>query len=112
MSCADQPEEGADRRIGVGLFIVHPTMTPLEISEALGLESAFSHRAGDPRKTPKGILIGGHYPDTRWRHSIRHELGDQHFVDKMTMLIERLVPHKAFLNQVRSAVARKLFLKN
>ena len=41
------------RRFHVELFIVHPTLTPTDISAALGMEAHFAHRVGDRRKTPK-----------------------------------------------------------
>jgi hypothetical protein len=94
--------EGPSRRVDVELFIVHPTMTPAEITSALGLEAHFAHRGGDLRKTPKGTSLQGRYPDTRWRHCIRYELKDQWFADKVTALVGSLAPHKAFLHSVRA----------
>jgi len=93
---------GSSQRVSVELFIVHPTMSATEISAALGIEAHITHRVGDPRKVPKGTPLGGHYRDTRWRHSIRHELRGQHFADKITALVNSLTPHKAFLNSVRA----------
>jgi hypothetical protein len=90
------------RRLDVELFIRHPSLTPPEITAALGLEGHIAHRVGDPRKTPKGTPLQGHYPDTRWRHSIRHELRDQWFADKIAMLVDRLIPHKEFLHHLRA----------
>jgi hypothetical protein len=98
--------EGLSRRVDIELFIVHPTMSPVEITSALGLEARFAHRAGDLRKTPKGTSLKGTYPDTRWRHYIRHELTDQWFVSNLTALIDSLAPHKAFLHRVRDTGGR------
>jgi len=89
-------------RLDVEILIVHPTMTPAEITAALGLEGHFAHRVGDQRKTPKGTLLQGQYADTRWRHCIRYELRDQWFADKIALLVDRLVPHKEFLRHVRA----------
>jgi hypothetical protein len=94
--------EGSPRRVDVELFIVHPTMSPAEITAALGLEVHSARQVGDQRKTPKGNVLEGRYRDTRWRHSIRYELRDQWFADKVTMLVDRLVPHKAFFGQLRA----------
>ena len=94
--------EGPSRRIDVELFIVHPTMTPAEITSALGLEAQFAQRGGDLRKTPQGPSLKGRYPDTRWRHCIRYELKQQWFADKITALVDLLAPHKAFLHRVRA----------
>lgn len=95
-------DEGSSRHVDVELFIVHPTMTPAEITEALGIEAHFAHRVGDLRKTPKGTPLEGQYRDSRWRHSIRHELTYQWFADKITALVNSLAPHKAFLHHLRA----------
>jgi hypothetical protein len=81
-------------------------MNPAEITAALGLAGHFTHRVGDRRKTPKGILLPGTYRDTRWRHSIRYEVNDQWFVEALKTLVDRLVPHKAFLGRLRSTGGR------
>src|SRR5439155_25358710 len=90
---------GPPRRVDVELFIVHPTVSPAEITAALGLEAHFAHRVGDVRKTPKGTLLEGQYQDTRWRYCIRYELNDQWFADKIGALVNSLAPHKAFLHR-------------
>ena len=95
-------KEGAPRRVDVELFIVHPTISPDQISAALGLEGHFAHCVGDPRRTPKGALLEGRYKDTRWRHSIRYDLMDQWFAEKIAAFVDSLVPHKQFLHSVRA----------
>ena len=95
-------DEGHPRRADVELFIIHPAMTPTEITAALGLEAHNAHQVDHPRKTPKGRPLEGQYPDTRWRHSIRYELGGQWFADKITLLVDRLAAHKAFFHHVRA----------
>jgi hypothetical protein len=94
------------RRLAVDLFIVHPTLTPAEIDAALGLVAQFAHRVGDRRTTPKGTLLAGTYPDTRWRYSVRHEIRAQHFADKIADLVARLEPHKRFLADLRATGGR------
>jgi hypothetical protein len=95
-------DDDPHRCVDVELFILHPSLTPAEIAAALGLEGHTAHRVGDPRKTRKGRPLPGHYPDTRWRHSIRYELTDQSFADKIAMLVDRLMPHKEFLHHLRA----------
>jgi hypothetical protein len=85
------------RQLAIELFIVHPTLTPAEIDAGLGLVAQITHRVGDRRMTPKGTLLAGTYPDTRWRYSVRHEIRAQHFADKVAELLARLEPHKPFL---------------
>jgi hypothetical protein len=75
--------EGTSRRFDVQLFIVHPTLHPAEITAALGLEPSIVHRVGDRRKTSKGTLLSGNYPDTQWRHSVRYDVRDQWFAKAM-----------------------------
>ena len=99
-------EEGALRRFDVELFIVHPTLDPAEISAALGLEAQGVHRVGDRRRTLKGTLLEGNYPDTRWRHSVRYEARAQHFRDKVAALVDELTPHRAFLADLRATGGR------
>lgn len=97
----EQNGEGGARRVDIELFIRHPSLTPQEITAALGLEARFAHGAGGRRKAPDGTLLDGVYRDTRWRHSIRHELRDQWFADKVAALVDRLVPHRDFLHSLR-----------
>jgi hypothetical protein len=90
------------RRFDVELFIVHPSLDPVDISGALGLEAHFSHRVGDQRKTPKGALLSGVYPDTRWRHCIRSTVTEQWFASEVVGLVEKLEAHGEFLANVRA----------
>ena len=94
--------EGAPRRFDVEIFIVHPEMTPSEITSQLGVEPQNAHCVGDTRVAPNGRVIGGRWPDTRWRYSIRYERSDQWFVKEFDLMVDRLVSHKSFLLQLRS----------
>jgi hypothetical protein len=95
-------DAGEPQRFGLDLFIVHPTLTPEEITEGLGLLPKFVHPVGQPRKTPKGTQLEGVYPDTRWRHCRSHETINQWFVQTLADFVEELRPRKAFLNRLRS----------
>jgi hypothetical protein len=98
---ASDAEEATPRRFHVELFIVHPTMDPAEITNALGLEVERAHRVGDRRMTPKGTLLSGNYQDTRWRHSIQYDSQDQWFAEKIAEFVDRLEPHKSFLRHLK-----------
>lgn len=98
----DEDEKGEPRRVDVELFIRHPTLKPAEITAALGIEPLIVCGVGEPRRTPHGKLLGGTYPVTAWRHSVRYELTEQWFADKITKLVNRLLPHKAFLVDLRA----------
>jgi Domain of unknown function (DUF4279) len=90
------------KRFHVELFIVHPVLSPTEISSALGLEADTAHRVGAPRKTPKGTPLSGNYTDTRWRHCIERSVTDQWFAAEATKLLDRLEPHRAFFSELKS----------
>jgi hypothetical protein len=94
--------DDTSRKFDVELFIVHPTFDPADISTALGLEAHFAHRVGDRWKTPKGALLPGNYPDTRWRHCVRCTVTEQWYAAEVMRLIDRLEPHKAFFATLRS----------
>jgi len=94
------------KRFDVELFIVHPTLDPAEISTALGLDAHHAHRVGDRRKTPKGTLLPGNYPDTRWRHCVRHSVTDQWYAAEVTTLVNRLEPYGAFFANLQSTGGR------
>jgi hypothetical protein len=98
----NEEDEDPPRRFDIELFVVHPTLTPAEITGALGIEPNIAHQADERRKTPKGSLLPGNYRDTRWRYRVRHEVRNQRFAEHVTALIDRLMPHKDFLGKLRS----------
>jgi hypothetical protein len=91
------------RRFDLELFIVHPTMVPMEVTSALGIEPQIVHGVGEPRRTPTGRSLAGSYPDTRWRFSVRYETRDQWFAMRIAELADRLMPHKEFFRNLRSS---------
>ncbi len=90
---------GSAKRFDVELFIRHPTLRPMDIEHALGLSATHSHCVGDPKFTPTGKQLAGRYPDTRWRHSMRHTTMDQWFRTEVEALVARLQPHEAFMTR-------------
>jgi len=99
-------DEGPPKRFKVELFIVHPSVDPAEISAALGLKARFVHPVGAQRRTPKGTLLPGTYPDTRWRHVRRYETTGQWVKDRIAELVEYLEPHRAYLAKLRDSGGR------
>jgi hypothetical protein len=77
-------------------------MKPNEITEALGLEPCIVHCIGERRMTPKGTLLNGNYPDTRWRYSERHTVEDHCFASYIDRFVDRLTPHKSYLHNIRA----------
>jgi len=99
---AEPSSSDREYRFFLGLFIVHPTLVPDEISKILGMEAHVAHCVGAPRRTPKGTPLSGTYADTRWRHSTEHVIKDQRFASELSRLIDALEPHKAFFANVKS----------
>ena len=93
--------EGTPKRLDIELLIVHPTLTPQEITAALGLKAKFMHNAGDQRNAVDGTLLSGVYPDTRWRHTRRFMVTDQWFTRYLEELVEYLEPYHHFLHYLR-----------
>ncbi|MBI3562867.1 MAG: DUF4279 domain-containing protein [Gammaproteobacteria bacterium] len=57
----------------VSLRITHPLINPDEISKALNLMPEISQCVGELRKTPKGNLLNGTYPDTYWVYKLKND---------------------------------------
>ncbi|MGK9165750.1 DUF4279 domain-containing protein [Inquilinus limosus] len=102
MAANVETEDDDPKRLDVELFIVHPTMDPVDITAALGLEPSHVHRVGDDRKTPKGTPLPGQYRDTRWRYGIRHDIRGQHFRHQVAALLDQLGSRKSFLAELRA----------
>jgi hypothetical protein len=102
MEQKETADEAKSKRFHVGLLIIHPTLDPAEITTTLGLDAQSVHRVGDRRTAPNGRPLSGTYPETRWRYGRRYETPRQWFVDKIAELINDIIPHKAFLRDLRS----------
>ena len=103
MSSERSDAEGDARRFDVELFVVHPTLGPSDISRALGLDAHVSHAVGKPRITPKGSALRGTYPDTRWRHTLRHTVRDQRFAAQLAEFVESLKSRREALAMLRAS---------
>jgi hypothetical protein len=103
MSSETSDVEEDPRRFDVELFVVHPTLSPSDISRALGLDAHISHAVGQPRVTPKGNPLRGTYPDTRWRHTLRHTVRDQWFVAQLSEFVESLKSRREALAELRAS---------
>jgi len=95
-------DNASSRRFDVELFVVHPTLSSAEITRALTLLPSHSSSVGEKRRNPKGELPGV-YRDTRWRYSQRFVVEDQWFHEHVAEFVDALVPHRTFLEQVRSS---------
>lgn len=99
-------EGGSRRRFEVQIFIKHPSIDPAQITATLGLEPKIQSRVGEARRTPKGTPLPGAYPDTSWRYGERHHVEKQWFASRIDALVDRLLPHKAFLGGLRESGGR------
>lgn len=86
------------------LRIWHPTLDPDTVTHTLGIEPQHAWRAGDPRRTPKGTVLGGTRStgywaanpfDYGWRDST-----DALVEDALEELVTYLEPHREFLSEL------------
>jgi Domain of unknown function (DUF4279) len=70
----------SDYEFTMSLRIRHPNVEPAEITRNLGIEPQHTWRAGEPRRDPAGIEIGGQYRESYWmgRLMARPELASDH----------------------------------
>ena len=94
----------------VALRIWHPDIDPDVISATLGLMPRHQSRAGEPRTTSKGRLLGGVHAESHWSTDpfdhgeyLSHE--DQ-VEDIFFDVLEVLEPRKEFLCALRDQGAR------
>jgi hypothetical protein len=92
-------EENRDLRYRIRFVIHHPDIDPDRITKTLGLIPQHSAIAGSVRKTPKGTILPGLHRTSSWSHSFRVER-HRHFFSEVVKMIDRLEPHKAFLNEI------------
>ena len=89
----------AEYLYSIRVLIVHPTLTPDEISAALNLYPSTSQCVGQLRRGPKGNLLSGIWPDTRWSVSeVRN--GDRYFFTCLDKLLDRFSRHRDFLRKI------------
>ena len=93
----------------IRILIIHPTLTPDEISDALNLNPDTDQCVGQPRQTPRGEPTGGVWPDTRWSVSeVRN--GDRRFFTRLDKLLDRFGKHRDFLRRVAETGGRTSFI--
>lgn len=91
------------RNFEIALRIAHPSVDPADITKELALKPTGTQTVGQSRKTPKGALLDGFYPETVWRHSVRFTIDNQWFSDALKTFIHDLAQHKAFFAQLKSS---------
>jgi hypothetical protein len=83
------------------LRLYHPSIDPRQITEELGLAPIGAWRAGEPRTTPKGTLLGGFAKMSFWRTNLAgDESGRDDLAAALHDIAGRLEPHRSFLNRL------------
>jgi hypothetical protein len=100
MSDDDAPRTHYHFRIS--LRVRHPSMSPENITEALGIEPKRSWKAGEVRRTPKGTLRTGVNQDTFWTAGITSGRWPLSVNEAIHDVLRGLVRYRAFLHQVRA----------
>jgi len=54
----------ANSRYSLSFRVWHPSMSATEVAAKVGMTPRIQHSAGEPRKTPKGDPLPGHYKGT------------------------------------------------
>lgn len=70
------------------------------MTTALGMEPDGAHRAGDPRRSHSGALLGGVYDRSFWRHRFPTP-DDSDFPRFLHRVAGSLQPHRTFLRSLR-----------
>jgi hypothetical protein len=91
----------------ISLRIFHPDLNPVEIIKKLGTRWKIKRvwRAGDPRKTPQGKLLGGTY-DSTYCLLIPTSVMETNLPDVVDALIKRLKYKKKFINSLECTGGR------
>jgi hypothetical protein len=92
----------------VSFRVTHPVLDPAVISASLGLEPRFSWRAGEPRATPEGSLLGAFRKETYCSYDIGG--GDDGELAKcLSTAVDNLERHAEFLREVRASGGMLMF---
>src|ERR1700690_2302356 len=86
-------------RYKLSLRITHPDLEPQAISSTLGLVPEFSNKAGDLRKTPKGVALDGKYPNSYWCHEFTKQDGTS-LSEYLLDTAKALDQHKSFFTHI------------
>ena len=78
----------------LSLRITHPSIDPRDITLALGLEPDVTHKAGEPRRTPKGTILEGVYPHSYWNCCLEK---DERLSNLISSANEKIIDKLPFL---------------
>jgi hypothetical protein len=95
--------EDSSKSVHTELFVVHPTLSPADISRILQMDAHVSHGVGEPRATPKGKLLGGIWPRTTWRHGVEVPIEDHRFAKHLVEFVANLKLRRSALAELRAS---------
>lgn len=81
---------------------------PCEISTQLGFEPKWLHKIGDPRKTPKGVLLNGIY-DESYCSFCFNRYNDEELHEMLERILNGLIQHKDIFDRIRDSGGRSEF---
>ncbi len=89
----------------VSLRVRHPTLDLTVLAEELRLEPAHSWKAGEPRRSQSGALLGGNHRDSYWSAPLPAQMMGPSSMPLELFFSQQLVQlgrHREFLNQLQS----------
>src|SRR5689334_9178306 len=96
------------QRTKLSMHIKHPTRDLAIVCDTLGLKPAVLWKAGDPRQTLKGNMIGGRRAESYCSIDIRASRRKS-LVDQMRAALILLKPHRRILRKLSSTGGRISF---
>jgi Domain of unknown function (DUF4279) len=89
-----------DFHYSVSLHISHPDIAPELITRALALQPTHRPtRKGEPKTTPKGTPLEGHWKFSHWCHCFEITQ-DRELTSFLERLVKTLEPHRDFLRRI------------
>ena len=89
----------------VSLRVRHPTVDPAILTETLKLEPAHSWKAGDPRQSQTGAVIGGKYRDSYWSAPLPGQMVGGATLPLETFIAQQLLQlgrHRDFFSRLQA----------
>lgn len=93
-------------RFKLSLRLKHPSISPEEISAALGMAPWRAWKVGDPRQTPAGLPLKGHYEQTYWCSPSLAVGQIEDLISSIERVLDRLEKSKDFLVSVSEGGGR------
>ena len=89
-------------RYDISLQVRHPDADPADIARGLGLQAKRSWKIGEPRSTPRGNALPGHYSETYCAFD-RGVGEDGELAARLRSLVAAFMPKRDFLHNVRAS---------